>query len=282
MLFCPASNPKHLFTAMIHKPDCILFDLEDSVAYKDKLGARDLLSEALQVIDYKECEVFVRINALETEFGTNDVNTLVKSGLKNIRLPMCEKKEDVEALAGLLDKIENENGIAKGTVSIQCAIETPLGVENALEIARASSRVVSISFGAEDFTRSLGISRSTTGKELAYARGRIVVCAQIAGVDAIDTVYSDIGNSEGFIKDVENAKEMGFAGKSCIHPSQVILAHHVFSPSEIEIDESRSIIEAAQKADIHRGGVILLDGKMVDIPVIEKAKRILTLAGTKY
>lgn len=278
MLFCPASNPKHLFTAMIYKPDCILFDLEDSVAYKDKVGARDLLIEALKVIDYKACEVFVRINSLDTAFGSHDAIELVKAGLRNIRLPMCERKLDVERLSTLLDQVELEIDIPNGSVSIQCAIETPLGVENSLEIALASSRVVSISFGAEDFTRSLGVSRSKDGCELAYARGKIVVCAKIAGVDAIDTVYSDVNNIDGFTKDVEYAKTLGFAGKSCIHPSQVIIVHKIFSPSDQEIKTSLRIIEAAQKADIDNGGVILVDGKMVDIPVIEKAKRILKLA----
>ena len=278
MLFCPASNPKHLFTAMIYKADCILFDLEDSVAYKDKIGGRDLLVEALKVIDYKESEVFVRINSLNTEFGEDDVIELVKAGLKNIRLPMCEYKEDVKKLSNLLDRVESENGISNGLISIQCAIETPIGVNNSLEIAMASKRVVSISFGAEDFTRTLGISRSKDGGELAYARGVIVISANIAGVDAIDTVFSDINDTNGFIKDVENAKKMGFAGKSCLHPSQVIIVHKVFSPSKDEIESSLNIIKSAKNADIDNGGVILVNGKMVDIPVIEKAKRILKLS----
>lgn len=278
MLFCPASNPKHLFTAMIYKPDCLLFDLEDAVAYDDKIAARDLMAEALKVIDYEKCEVFVRINSLNSEFGEDDVRELVPAGLRRMRLPMCESKADVERLHKLLDEVEEKHGIEKGSVKIQCAIETPIGVHNSLEIALASDRVVSISFGAEDFTRTLGTNRTREGKELFLARSTIVMNAKIAGVDSIDTVFADVGDIEGFMNEVREAHNLGFSGKSCIHPSQINLVHSVFTPSMDEVKSSIKIIEAADKADISKGGVILVDGKMVDIPVIEKAKRILDLA----
>jgi citrate lyase subunit beta/citryl-CoA lyase len=278
MLFCPASNPKHLFTSMIYKPDCLLFDLEDAVAYNEKVAARDLMVEALKVIDYESCEVFVRINSLSSEFGVDDVKELVPAGLRRMRLPMCESKVDVERLHKLLDEIEEENGIEKGTVKIQCAIETPIGVHNSLEIALASDRVVSISFGAEDFTRTLGTNRTREGKELFLARSTIVMNAKIAGVDSIDTVFADVSDTEGFMNEVKEAQNLGFSGKSCIHPSQINLVHSVFTPTMDDVKSSIKIIEAANKADISKGGVILVDGKMVDIPVIEKAKRILNLA----
>lgn len=278
MLFCPASNPKMLFTAMIYKPDCILFDLEDSVAYHEKNAARDLMVEALKAIDYETCEVFVRINPLYTEFGVDDVKALVPAGLTRIRLPMCEAKVDVLRMCALLDEVEEAHGIEKGTVKLQCAIETPLGVHNSLEIAQASDRIVSISFGAEDFTRTLGVDRTKEGRELFFARSQVVMNAKLAGVDAIDTVFADIGDIEGFEREVKDAKNLGFAGKSCVHPSQVSLVHDVFTPTKAEIDSAVKIIEASGDADIERGGVILVDGKMIDIPVIDKAKRVLELA----
>ncbi|BES64950.1 citrate (pro-3S)-lyase subunit beta [Gottschalkiaceae bacterium SANA] len=278
MLFCPASNPKLLFTAMIYKPDCILFDLEDSVAYKDKIASRDLLVEALKSVDYKGCEVFARINSLDGEFGEEDVRELVKAGLRKIRLPMCESKLDVRTLAELLDEVEEKNNIENGSVKIQCSLETPKGVHHSLSIATASKRVISISFGAEDFTRTLGVNRTKNGVELAYARGLIVLNASIAGVDAIDTVYADIADVEGFLAEVKNAKAIGFAGKSCVHPSQIPLVHDIYSPSEEEIEWAIKILKASQAANINEGGVILVEGKMVDIPVIEKAKRVLKLA----
>jgi citrate lyase subunit beta/citryl-CoA lyase len=278
MLFCPANNPKHLFTAMIYKPDCILFDLEDAVPYQDKEAARDLLIEALACMDYCGSEVFVRVNPLYTEFGEADVKELVKAGLRRVRLPMCENEEDVMRLARLLDEVEQLNAIEKGSVKIQCAIETPMGVHNSLRIAQASERVISISFGAEDFTRTLGTDRTKAARELFLARSTVVLNANIAGVDAIDTVYADVKDMNGFKCEVEDAKNLGFSGKSCIHPSQVEVVHAVFTPSKEEIDFSVKIVDASKNADIEKGGVILLDGRMIDIPVIAKAQRILELA----
>lgn len=278
MLFCPASNPKLLFSAQIYKPDCILFDLEDAVQYDEKDSARDLLVEALKVIDYEDCEVFARINPLYTEFGEEDVRELVKVGLKRIRLPMCQTKDDVLELDILLQKVEKENGIKKGSVKVQCAIETPLGVNNALEIATACDRVISISFGAEDYTRTLGVDRTKEATELFLPRSQVALMASIAGVDAIDTVWADIKDQEGFEKEVRSAMNLGFCGKACIHPSQINVVHRVFTPNKKEIEKSLEIVRLAKDANIQKGGVITLHGKMVDIPVIAKAQRIVDLA----
>ena len=278
MMFCPASNPKMLFTAQIYNPDCIIFDLEDAVAFAEKDSARDLLCEALKAVNYGDIEVFARINGLYTEFGETDVRELVKAGLKNIRLPMCECKEDVEKLERLIEEVEKENGIEKGTVKIQCAIETPKGVENAYEIAKASERIIAISIGAEDFTRSLGTDRTKAARELFYARTRIVIAASAAGVDSIDTVWADVADMDGFIAEAKDAKTLGFTGKSCVHPSQVKEMHKIFTPSKEEIDKSIEIIRAAKEAEEKGLGVITVNGKMVDVPVIQKAERIVALA----
>jgi len=278
MLFCPASEPKMFFNAPIYNPDCIIFDLEDAVAYSEKDSARDLICEAVKSIDYKEIEIFVRINSLCTEFGEEDVRAVVKAGVRNIRLPMCETAEDIYRLDNLLEVFEKENRIEIGTVKIQCAIETPKGVSNALSIASASHRVVAISFGAEDFTRTLGVDRTKEGRELQYARSYIVIAANTANVDAIDTVWSDIADMEGFRQEVRDAKILGFSGKSCIHPSQVKEVHEIFTPTKEEIEKSMKVILAANEAKDRGIGVITIDGKMVDIPVIQKAEKIIELA----
>lgn len=278
MLFCPASNPKLLFTAQIYKPDCIIFDLEDAVKYDEKDSARDLLVEALKVVDYEDCEVFARINPLYTEFGEIDVKELVPAGLTRMRLPMCETKEDVKKLDSLLTEVEKENGIEIGTVKIQCAIETPKGVHNALEIATSSTRVISISFGAEDYTRTLCIDRTKSAMELFVARSNVALAASIAGVDAIDTVWSDIDDEAGFVKEAKTAQNLGFSGKSCIHPGQIQLVHNVYTPSMEDVEKSLAVVNASKEANIDNGGVITVNGKMVDIPVIAKAERVVNLA----
>lgn len=278
LLFCPASNPKLLFTAPIYKADCIIFDLEDSVRYDEKDAARELLAEALKSIEYDNCEVFARINPLDTEFGEEDVRVLVAAGLRRIRLPMTQCSDDVDRLCKLLDQVEDEFGVDRGSTRVQCAIETPLGVHNVYEIATASERIVSISFGAEDYTRSLGIDRKDATKALLYPRSRIASVAAIAGIDAIDTVWSDISDIGGFRNEVVQAKNLGFAGKACIHPSQIEVVHDVYTPDIESVQQSVEIMQIAKDLDIEKGGVALLNGKMIDIPVIDKARRIVRLA----
>lgn len=278
MMFCPANNNKMLTTAHMKHPDCIIFDLEDSIFYSEKENARRMLCEALEKTNYGDCEIFARINALNTPFGEKDVQELVKSGIKNIRLPMCESKKNIKELEDMLVYYEKEYGRVAGEVKIQGAIETPRGVLNALEIAEASIRMVSISFGAEDYTNCLGINRLKTAMEFLYARSHIVLCANVAGIDSIDTVYSDIEDMDGFAREATEAKDLGFSGKSCIHPLQVIKVHEIYAPTSKEIENSLKIIDAAYEAEKKGIGVITVDGKMIDKPVIEKAEKIVRLS----
>lgn len=281
MLFCPANEPKLYLNSSIYNPDCIIFDLEDAIIYSEKDAARDLLCEAVKKIDFGAIEVYVRINQLSTGFGETDVRETVKAGIRNIRLPMCETKEDVEELDMLLSRIEQEAGLERGTVKIQCALETPKGVLNALEIGRASSRVTSISFGAEDYTNCLGVERTKEGRELAYARSYIPVAASVLGIDSIDTVWTDVSDMEGFIREAKEAKTLGFSGKSCIHPLQLKEVQKIYTPSPEEVEKSEKILKAAEEAEKASKGVILVDGKMVDVPVLSKARKILDLASPK-
>ena len=278
MMFAPANNPKMLVTAHLYGPDCVLFDLEDAVKYADKDAARDLLAEALKVVDYGDTEIFARINPLSTEFGKDDVRILVPAGLRKMRLAMCEKSEQVKELDELLSEIEKEHGIENGTCKIQCSLETPLAVMNAVSIATASPRVISISFGAEDFTRTVGAERTKDGKEIFLARSMVVMAAAIAGVDAIDTVWADLEDEKGFEEEVKSSMNLGFSGKSCIHPSQVKIVHKIFTPSKADLEKSLEIVKAAETANINKGGVITVNGKMVDIPVIAKAEKVVRLA----
>ena len=258
--------------------DSITVDGKTIKIYAEKDAARDLLAEALKTVDYGKTEIFARINPLSTEFGEDDVRVLVPAGLRRMRLAMCEKPEQVKELDDLLTEVEKEHGIEVGSCKIQCSLETPLAVMNAVSIATASPRVTSISFGAEDFTRTLGAERTKEGKEIFMARSLVVMAAAIAGVDAIDTVWSDLDDEEGFRNEVKTSANMGFAGKSCIHPSQVKIVHEIFTPTKEELEKSLEIVKAAEAADISKGGVITVNGKMVDIPVIAKAEKVVRLA----
>lgn len=279
MLFCPASQPKMFLNAPVFHPDAILFDLEDAVAFAEKDSARDLLCAAMEQLDFGKSQVFVRINALRTPFGEADVRAVVPAGVRNLRLAMCEAPEDVQALDALLTEVEREHGIEAGSVKIQCSIETAKGVLNARETVKASPRVVSLSFGAEDYTRSLGTNRSKSALELTYARSYLPVVAAEAGISAIDTVWSALDDEAGFEAEVQTAKALGFSGKSCIHPSQLAVVHHIYTPDAVEVDHARRVVEAMREAERNGVGVFTVDGKMVDAPVVAKARRVLLQIG---
>ncbi len=278
MLFCPATNPKMFLSAPFLGADSIIFDLEDAVKYTDKDAARELLASALKSLDFGDVQVCGRINAFSTGFGADDVRAIVPAGLRYMRLPTCETKEHVQELDALLTEIEKEHGIEVGSCKIQCSIESPIGVHNLEEIITASPRVVSMSFGAEDYTRLLGVDRTKDATELFYARSKMVNLAKVYDIEAIDTSWTAFDDLEGFKKEARQAKQLGFSGKTCIHPSQVDVIHEIFTPTKEEIERSLVIIEEMKKAGIEKGGVIQIDGKMIDIPLIEKAKRIVELA----
>ena len=279
MLFCPASQPKMFLNAPVFQPDAILFDLEDAVAYAEKDSARDLLCEAVGQLDFGACRVFVRINSLHTPFGEEDVRAVVPAGIRYPRLAMCETAADVRELDGLLAAVEAEHQLPVGSVKVQCSIETARGVLNAREIVAASPRVISLSFGAEDYTRFMGTSRSKSAQELQFARTYLPVVAAEAGISAIDTVWSALDDQEGFEAEVRNARALGFSGKSCIHPSQVPVVHRLYTPDEEEVAHARRVMEAMRAAEQAGAGVFTVDGKMVDAPVIAKARRVLLQIG---
>ena len=277
MLFCPGNNPKLYYTAPVYNPDCIIFDLEDSVELSEKDAARDLLVEAIKSLDFGSVEIFVRVNSVTTPFFEDDIKAIIPAGIRNIRLPMCQTKADVIKLDKLIHSIEVEHNIEIGSTKIQVGIETPKGVLNSSELAGASKRVMGLSFGAEDYTASLGIDRTKKGKELFFARSMIVNVAGMYGITATDTVWADINDSVGFIEEIKEIKALGFNSKSCIHPSQIDILHDVLKPTEEQIKKAKVILAAVEKANVETGGVIAVDGKMIDIPVITKAKKIMSL-----
>lgn len=277
MLFCPANNPKLYYTAPSYKPDCIIFDLEDAIEVNEKDAARDLLVEGIKTLDFKDIEIFVRINGVTSPFFKADVEAIVPAGVRNIRLPMCQSAEDVQTLCRLLDAVEEEHHIELGSTKIQVGIETPKGVLGVREIVSTCERVIAISFGAEDYTASLGVERTIKGDELLFARSMIANVASMYDLVATDTVWSNFRDEEGFVEEIRRVKGLGFNSKSCIHPSQVELLHKTFAPSKEDVEKAQKILEAVEQAQVEKGGVIAVNGKMVDVPVITKARKIMAL-----
>lgn len=277
MMFVPGNNPGMMADAHIYGPDSIMLDLEDSVSMHEKDTARLLVYNALKTIDYGYTEMVVRINPLNTPYGKKDIEAVVKAGVHVVRMPKTETADEVREVEAEIEKVEREIG-AVGRTRIMAAIESALGVVNAYDIATSSPRMMGIALGAEDYCANLKTQRSKEGDELRLARETIVVAARAAGIDALDTVYSNLNDMETFRREVEYIKTLGFDGKSIINPRQIEVVNEVFTPTEKDIEKAKAIVAAIKEAENKGSGVIALNGKMIDRPVVIRAERTITLA----
>ena len=281
-MFVPGNNPGMMQDAFIYSPDSIMLDLEDSVTMAEKDAARLLVYNALKTIDYGTTEMVVRINPLNTPYGKKDVEAMVKAGVDVIRMPKTETADEVREVEAEILKWEEKLGCV-GRTKIMAAIESALGIVNAYPIAVASKRMMGIALGAEDYCANLKTQRTqgdnpNFGLELLLARQTIVVAARAAGIDALDTVYSNLDDMETFRKEVELIKTLGFDGKSIINPRQIEIVNEVFAPKQKDIEKALKIIAAIKEAEKKGSGVIAVNGKMVDRPVVIRAERTINLA----
>lgn len=277
MMFMPGNNPAMLQNAGIYGADTVIFDLEDAVAISEKDAARHLVHNAIKTIKYP-CEVAVRINHIQTPYGVDDLNVVLAAKPNLIRLPKAEFPSDIQEVDAIISEAEQKHGFAPGSINMMAAIETAKGLRNAYEIATASPRMVALAIGGEDFVADLKTTRSKDGKELFVARQQLLLAARAAGIDAIDTVFSDINDEETFIAEVSMIKQLGFDGKSVINPRQVRIVHQIFTPTEKEIAHAERVISAYNAAIERNSGVINLDGKMIDTPMVLRAERVLAYA----
>lgn len=277
MMFVPGNNPAMMADAHIYGPDSIMLDLEDAVTMTEKDAARMLVYNALKSVDYGDTEMVVRINPLNTPYGKKDVEAMVKAGVDVIRMPKTETAEEVREVEREIEKVEKEIGCL-GRTKIMAAIESALGVVNAYDIATASPRMMGIALGAEDYSANLKTQRSDSGEELRLARETIIVAARAAGIDAFDTVYSNLNDMDAFRREVEYIKTLGFDGKSIINPRQIEVVNEVFAPTQKAIDKALAIVAAIKEAEKKGCGVIAVNGKMVDRPVVIRAQRTIDLA----
>ncbi|HBO37605.1 MAG TPA: citrate (pro-3S)-lyase subunit beta [Pasteurellaceae bacterium] len=278
MLFIPGSNAAMLSNSFIYKPDSIMFDLEDAVALKEKDTARILVAHALQHPLYQDIETVVRVNPLDSEFGLADLNAVVRAGVDIVRMPKTETAQDVIDIDNAIAEIEKACGREVGSTGLLAAIESPLGITQANQIATASKRLIGIALGAEDYVRNLKTERSPEGIELLFARCSILQAARAAGIQAFDTVYSNANNEEGFLAEATLIKQLGFDGKSLINPRQIELLHNLFAPTQKDVEQAQKIIDAASEAAEQGLGVVSLNGKMIDSPIIERARLVLERA----
>lgn len=274
-LYLPGNTPSMMLNAGIHKPDGIILDLEDSVAPDRKSEARLLVRNALCQVDFYGAERMVRINQLPA--GFKDLNEVVPCHPHLILLPKCEHASQVEKVADRIQSILNAHK-QRREIYLMPIIESALGVENAYEIATASDLVVAMAIGLEDYTADLGVKRTESGQESLYARTRLVNACKAAGIQPIDSVYSDVANMEGLRKNVETSRGLGFEGMGCIHPRQVPVIHEAYMPGVEEIEKAARIVEAFKDAEASGSGVVALGSKMIDPPVVKRALKTLELA----
>lgn len=280
MLFVPGANAAMVSNSFIYPADALMFDLEDSVALREKDTARRMVYHALQHPLYRDIETIVRVNALDSEWGVNDLEAVVRGGADVVRLPKTDTAQDVLDIEKEILRIEKACGREPGSTGLLAAIESPLGITRAVEIAHASERLIGIALGAEDYVRNLRTERSPEGTELLFARCSILQAARSAGIQAFDTVYSDANNEAGFLQEAAHIKQLGFDGKSLINPRQIDLLHNLYAPTQKEVDHARRVVEAAEAAAREGLGVVSLNGKMVMDVIAKMGFKNLTLASS--
>jgi len=274
-LYLPGNSPSLMINAGIHKPDGIILDLEDAVAPDKKDEARFLVRNALCGIDFYGAERMVRIN--QGERGIADLHYIIPYNVNLVLLPKCEKPEQVLAVNEEIRVIQEQHN-HQNPVWIMPIIESALGVINAYQIATCASNIVAMAIGLEDYTADLGTRRTAEGSESFFARSMVVNACRAAGIQPIDSVFSDVGDMEGLKQNILRSKALGFDGMGCIHPRQILVIHETFAPVPEEIEKAKKIVAAFHKAQEQGLGVVALGTKMIDPPVVKRALNTINLA----
>ena len=278
LLFIPGNRPNMIQNAEVLPADVLIFDLEDSVVPKEKDAARDLVARALLSLDFGPRECMVRVNDLKTREARADLDAMVAAGAGSIMLPKVMGAETVVEAASLLSLAETRHGRQEGSTALVALLETARGIEQAPEIALASPRVTGLALGGEDLSVDLGCPRTREGWEIFYSRSRLVLAARAAGIDALDTPFTHVDDLEGCERDARFARSLGFTGKLCISPFHLKAIHQAFTPGQEEVSQAAEVVRAMKEAEKTGKGAVSLRGKMIDLPILRQAERILALA----
>lgn len=274
-LYLPGNTPSMMLNAGLHAPDGIILDLEDSVALQKKPEARLLVRNALRQVNFYGAERMVRIN--QGEMGLDDLEYVVPHNLHLVLVPKCEEPGFLMQVAERIDSIRSRMNLT-GQVFLMPIIESARGVENAYLIATATPGVVAMAIGLEDYTADLGVQRTLSGEESLYARLRVINAAKAAGIQPIDSVFSDVSDMESLRQNVKRSKSLGFEGMGCIHPRQIPVIKESFAPEQGEIDKATKIVMAFREAESRGQGVVSLGSKMIDPPVVARALKVIDLS----
>ena len=278
LLFVPGNQARRLEKARLIPADALILDLEDSVPPSEKDSARKMVAASIDELAASSKDIFVRINSLPTPYAVSDIKAVATKSLRGVCLPKSETADDIRRADALLADAEKKSRLEAGSISIMALIETSKGIINAYEIVSASPRIIGAIFGAEDFALEMGIKRTKEGAEIYYPRTVVAVACHAANVLAIDSVYTDVRDTDGLVRETRAVAQLGFQGKAVIHPDQVGPVNQVFVPSDEEIAQARRVVHTFEAAVAQGQASVSLDGKMVDAPVAERARKVLTLA----
>jgi citrate lyase subunit beta / citryl-CoA lyase len=271
-LYLPGSEPKYFINAALHGPDAIILDLEDSVHPGEKDAARVLVRNTLRAVDFGACERMVRIN--QFPLGLEDLAEVIPEAPDLVLIPKVEQADQVVEVDHVIAELKAD----QRPIWLMPILESALGIENAFAIAMACPNVAALTIGLEDYAADMGVAKTTEGRESLYARTRLVNAARAAGVQAIDSVFGDVGDMDGLRRWGESSRALGFEGMGCIHPSQIRVIHEAFAPSQSELEKALKIVAAFEDAQAHGLGVVSLGSKMIDAPVVERARKLVERA----
>lgn len=278
-LYASGSNPVNMIQAAFYNEDMLIYDLEDSVPAAEKDAARLLVYQILKEHRPRDKYVVIRVNGIYSEYLEEDLQAAVRANPDCIRIPKVEYAREVQNISERIARIEEKVGLEAGKIQLICNIESYMGVLNAGEIAKADQRVVALALAAEDLTASLKAQRTKKGLEVFYARSAVLLACRAAGVDALDIVFSDINDEEGLREDTALAKNLGFDGKTVVHPRQIDVVNSYFTPSTKEIRYALRVLAAVEQGKKEGKGAVALDGGMIDKPMELRALTTLAQAG---
>jgi len=274
LLFAPGNHPRRVEKALTLAAGGVILDLEDAVAITEKAATRPIVTQAFT--RPRSGKLYVRVNAMTTEWCYADLVAVIQNGLDGIILPKVEHAHELQAADWLITNLERERNIAPDAIDLIPIIETALGISNLAGICRSGTRTRRLAFGAGDFTLDMGMEWSRGEAELLPHRAACVMESRAAGLEPpLDTVWADLRDAEGFSASARHAAALGFQGKMCIHPDQVAVANAAFTPDAALVARSRRIVDAFDKAEAEGLASIQLDGQFIDYPIVQRARRVL-------
>jgi citrate lyase beta subunit len=278
LLYMPGDDRRKIEKATTLGVDCVCMDMEDGVAITQKAEARAVIAEAMKQLNFGNAERCIRINSVGSGFEKFDLAAAVATNPDTVVVPKVEMAQQVRAISEYIEVYERSSKMPLGSIRMLVGVETAKGILNLKEIAEADRRLEAIIFGAEDYAASIGATRTKEATEVLYARSAVVTACAANDLQAIDMVYIDFRDVEGLRAEAQQGARLGFSGKQIIHPNQVAAVQEAFTPSNEAIEYAQRVVEAFTTSQKEGRGAFALDGKMIDMPLLKNAQKVLDRA----